>query len=284
MAAILVTTIKRFLGTAAEMAALSTTGLPAGSTFQTDTGLLYVLDSGGSWNVKKITAVNATHDSLNVNANMQVGDTDVGAANPVPTTLSGSNVEGTPSGALPSKAVYVGFKDSTGMNLLSPHVVTGLGGYNDGESSNSKIVLPVAATISAYNGSSVDRWRNNTEGTLLASAARTADILSPTQTNYNAKAVQVFLNVTAVSGTGGLTVYIATKDPVSGTGAYLLQASVAVTGTGQYIYELGLGASGTAGQKVKVRLAGMVPRTWYVIIAHGDASSYTYSVGYSLLV
>ena len=92
MAAILVTTIKRFLGTAAEMAALSTAGLPAGSTFfQTDTGLLYVLDSGSSWNVKKITAVNATHDSLNVNANMQVGDADVGAANPVPTTLSGSN-------------------------------------------------------------------------------------------------------------------------------------------------------------------------------------------------
>jgi len=56
MAATLVTTIKRFIGTAAEMAALSVVGVSSGSTyFQDDTGLLYVLDSAGNWNPKKIT-------------------------------------------------------------------------------------------------------------------------------------------------------------------------------------------------------------------------------------
>ena len=56
MAATLVTTIKRFIGTAAEMAALSVVGVPSGSTyFQDDTGLLYVLNSAGNWNPKKIT-------------------------------------------------------------------------------------------------------------------------------------------------------------------------------------------------------------------------------------
>lgn len=86
MAAILVATIKRFLGTAAEMAAMDVTGIPAGSTFfQTDTGLLYNLDSAGNWAVKKIIG----------DVNIQVGDVDVGAANPVPMQLTGSTVPDT---------------------------------------------------------------------------------------------------------------------------------------------------------------------------------------------
>jgi hypothetical protein len=55
-----------------------------------------------------------------------------------------------------------------------------------------------------FNGINWDRERNNTQGTLLASAARTATATSPNQTNYNAKGVQLTIDVTAVSGTGGL--------------------------------------------------------------------------------
>lgn len=52
MAAILVTTIKRHIGTAAERAAMSTTGLPAGSVFlETDTILVYIWD-GSAWSLK----------------------------------------------------------------------------------------------------------------------------------------------------------------------------------------------------------------------------------------
>jgi len=67
MTVVLVTTIQRFMGTAAEMAAMSVVGIKAGSTFfQTDTGLLYTLDSGGSWAVKtvKIAASSITEYSL----------------------------------------------------------------------------------------------------------------------------------------------------------------------------------------------------------------------------
>ena len=50
MAATLVTTIKRFTGTAAERAALSIVGVPVGSTYlETDTGLIYIIDSAGAW-------------------------------------------------------------------------------------------------------------------------------------------------------------------------------------------------------------------------------------------
>ena len=51
MAAVLVTAIHEHLGTAAEKAAMSTTGLPAGSTWiETDTSIKYKWD-GTSWNI-----------------------------------------------------------------------------------------------------------------------------------------------------------------------------------------------------------------------------------------
>lgn len=49
MAAILITDIQKYIGTAAERAALSTTGLKAGSTFfETDTKLTYIWN-GAAW-------------------------------------------------------------------------------------------------------------------------------------------------------------------------------------------------------------------------------------------
>ena len=60
MAAVFVTQIQRFLGAAAERAALDTTGLLSGSTFfETDTGLLYVF-GGGAWNVKNTQVTSDT--------------------------------------------------------------------------------------------------------------------------------------------------------------------------------------------------------------------------------
>ena len=54
MAVTLVTTIKRYEGTAAEMAAMVVTSVPAGSTFfQNDTGLIFNLSAAGAWTEKK---------------------------------------------------------------------------------------------------------------------------------------------------------------------------------------------------------------------------------------
>lgn len=57
---------------------------------------------------------------------------------------------------------------------------------------------------SLYNGSTWDRQRGTIEGDLLASAARTTDGVSSNQTNYNAKGVTLYLNITSASGTRGL--------------------------------------------------------------------------------
>ena len=145
----------------------------------------------------------------------------------------------------------------------------------------------VNALHAGYNGATWDRWRNNSQGTLLASGARTASILSPQQTNYNARGVIVYLDVTVASGTGGLQVQVQAVDPVTGNRFLLNSAPTAITATGRYAYELypGSSAAGAAGnQFVNQRTAAALPRIWLASVTHSDTSSYTYSLGYSLIV
>lgn len=48
------------------------------------------IDQTTDGTTNKVQSRNVTHDNFNANANLQVGDTDVGVANPVPVELTGS--------------------------------------------------------------------------------------------------------------------------------------------------------------------------------------------------
>jgi hypothetical protein len=125
------------------------------------------------------------------------------------------------------------------------------------------------------------------EGVLLNSQARTSTTISPNQINNNAKGVHVSLNITVASGTGGLIVKIVGFDPITGNFYNLNPSPTAITATGTYIFEVYPGATGgtTAGnQEMIQRTSGALPRTWGVRIFHNDGSSYTYAVGYSLIL
>jgi hypothetical protein len=137
-----------------------------------------------------------------------------------------------------------------------------------------------------WNGGTFDRERGNIEGTLLASAARTTST-SAGQTNYNARGVTVFLNITAASGTGGLKVRVLSVDPVSSAIVLHFEATTGITATGIYGYEMYPGATtaGTAGPSlINQRTSGVLPRIWLASVNVSDASSYTYSLGYSLIL
>ena len=91
MAVKLVTKINRYIGIAAEIAAIDLTGIPAGSTFfESDTGILKTLNSAGA-------LVSAPSESVQVAGSLPAGTNVIGvigidpAANAV--QLSGSNVE-----------------------------------------------------------------------------------------------------------------------------------------------------------------------------------------------
>lgn len=149
-------------------------------------------------------------------------------------------------------------------------------------SSNGRETLAVAPTL--HNGATWDPQKNNTEGALLASAARTADTTSADQTNHNARGVIVHLNISAASGTGGLVMRFQMKDPVSGNYIDVNAAPTARTTAEYFTYIWYPGASMAVAANLHQVNAAPLPRTWRVRVAHADGSSYTYSVAYSLIV
>ena len=158
-------------------------------------------------------------------------------------------------------------------------------GNADGQAvvTNSPGFLTTART-SLFNGATWDRQRGNTEGTLLASAARTANALSPTQTNHNARGVLVMVDVT-LAGTGNLTPSIRAIDPISGN-TYVLLSGGPITASGRWGFLVYPGAPTVAfGASGTVQSVGhALPRTWYVSIISGDGSSWTYSIAFSTIV
>jgi hypothetical protein len=163
---------------------------------------------------------------------------------------------------------------------------SGTPALNDVQLTGSTLTDAQATHIAnmGYNGATYDRWRNNTEGTLLASVARTTGASAANQTNHNAKGVQVVLNITAASGTGGLLLFIRGVDPISGTMYNINATPAAIIATGIYVFDLYPGASGTIANNITQRTAGLLPKIWFVRINPGDASSYTYSIAYSLIL
>jgi hypothetical protein len=113
---------------------------------------------------------------------------------------------------------------------------------------------------------------------LLPSAARTAAPTVPNWRNRRHLGLQLTLHVTAASGAGGLTVHIQATDRDRGGAAEdLLVDGSAITGTGTYVFRLHpLEAAATAG--VRVVAVRALPADWLVTVAHGDGSSYTYSL------
>jgi hypothetical protein len=164
--------------------------------------------------------------------------------------------------------------------------------------------LPAAVPLSdalpnpttALVGAAQLRWNPNAavwereadtyEATLLSSAARTVSTASADQVNQSGAGVVLYLNVTVSSGTGGLQVFIQIKDPASGQYFNLNNAPTAITAVGHYAYVVYPSASAPGNQGsslVNQYTYAPLPRTWRVTVLHGDASSYTYSVGASIL-
>lgn len=131
----------------------------------------------------------------------------------------------------------------------------------------------------AFNETSFDAVRNNTEETILASAARTATVNSADFTNYNAKGLHVIVNVSALSATPSITPIIQGKDPISGT-YYDILEGLPITTTGINILKVYPGISAV----VNASASDILPRTYRVSMTHADTDSITYSVAGALIL
>lgn len=123
-------------------------------------------------------------------------------------------------------------------------------------------------------------------GTALASAARTVSTVSSDIVTERARALYVWINCTAASGTGGLTLYVQTQDPVSGNWVLTYVATASITTVRTSVVILGDGVS--QGSNISLPTGqgdrGInLPKNVRLYMVHGDASSYTYSVGYEIV-
>lgn len=148
----------------------------------------------------------------------------------------------------------------------------------DADSVNAQTGGVQGAGMYGYSGA-LDRWRNNTQGTLLASAARSASTSSADQTNYNGRGVKVYFNITAVPGIDTVTLAIEDKDPISGAYTAIL-TGVAQVATGLTILTVYPGGLTTA----NLASPQPLPRTWRVTVTHSAGTSFTYSVAFATIV
>ena len=129
-----------------------------------------------------------------------------------------------------------------------------------------------------FNGTSWDRSRSNLDATILASAARTVETNSTDQTNYNARGVHVVIDITA--GTGGtVTPVIEGKDALSGK-YYEILRGAGLTAAGTTVLKVYPGITAAANASV----SDILPRAWRVQVEVADTTSYTYSIGASVIL
>ena len=150
------------------------------------------------------------------------------------------------------------------------------GGLSDANSLAS--ALGVGSFL--LGGSTWDRQRGNTEGTVIASAAYTATQNSATQTNYNARGVKIFISATAASATPSVVFTLTARDPIDTATWVTLLTSAAITGISETVLTLYPGITVAA----NVSVSDVLPRTWRITATHGDADSITYSVGYAYIL
>lgn len=122
--------------------------------------------------------------------------------------------------------------------------------------------------------------------TALASASRTVSTSSSDIETLGFRGIGIWLNCSVASGTGGLTLYVQTQDPVSGNWTFSYVASVAITTV--RITSIFMGPGVSSGTNVSLPTGQgdrgvILPSKVRFYVAHGDASSYTYSVGYELI-
>lgn len=119
----------------------------------------------------------------------------------------------------------------------------------------------------------------NSNFTLLASAARVADVNTADQVNHGARGVHVIIDVTLDPASASFTPTIQGKDPLSGK-YYDLLVGNAITATGTTVLKIYPGIVALANAAAN----DILPRDWRVKLVHVDGDTITYSVGVQLVL
>jgi len=155
---------------------------------------------------------------------------------------------------------------------------------NDATAAGARGVISYSKTL-GFNGTSYDRWRNNFSESILASAARTATIISSTFTNFNARSMIVELNITAAPTVETLTFAVQYRSPVATTDFLTYGATSADADTGKHIVIIDpSGGADVPNAQQTVRSDIPAGQSYRVVVTHSASGSWTYSVGVTYFV
>ena len=210
----------------------------------------------------------------------------VGNASTILNIVSGAAYAVVAMGKLPPGAKAVRFTVQTLFSgTPSMQIFTSRKPYGMGPGSLAVGLIPISGlgdttgTLSAnaggflFNGGSWDRARANYGSTVLSNVARTATATIADTRTYNAGSLAMVVKVNT-AGTGALTPTV--EGRLTAGGYRTLLAGAAINGVGTYTYEVGRGLPDTPNLSANKGL----PYTIRGIIAHSDASSWTYSVDF----
>lgn len=191
-------------------------------------------------------------------------------------TLSGTTV------MQPVDLQGIYYKTTTGYDALPVYSPDGIAiGAGTAFTANG---IPVADFPMLYNNSNYDRMTNNMNVSIQnAGTAKTATFTTGDQTNYNARGVIVYVNVsvTPTGTTPTLQPIIQIKDSVSSNVMAILTASANITAQGLYAYAIYPSAISGVTQSANMPL----PRTWNIqFVIGGTTPSFTFSVSASYIL
>jgi hypothetical protein len=129
----------------------------------------------------------------------------------------------------------------------------------------------------------VELWRTNQSYSVLGMVARTATTNSANQLNPTARGCILSLCITGASGTGGLFPMVYLVDPGSGLVQALYKLGTRITAIGLYLFIM-YPADTPAVPEAGAAMNSVLPRVFMAQVNHGDASSYTYSLGVNLIL
>lgn len=132
--------------------------------------------------------------------------------------------------------------------------------------------LATQARGSRFNGSTWDRERNNVSTVLVGTGAKTATPTIADQVNYNGRGLVLVMNVTAITATPSVTLYIDGSD--NSGGYYNILTSAAITAVGVYTLKVYPGLVAAANLVAN----DVLPRNFRVRAVHLDADSINYSL------
>jgi hypothetical protein len=144
-------------------------------------------------------------------------------------------------------------------------------------------LLATAGVMMGYSGANLELWRTNQSYSVLGMVARTATTNSANQLNPTARGCILSLCITGASGTGGLFPMVYLVDPGSGLVQALYKLGTRITAIGLYLFIM-YPADTPAVPEAGAAMNSVLPRVFMAQVNHGDASSYTYSLGVNLIL